>query len=156
MRMKAGTVAVFLLFSIVLIWGIGCRDDVNVPFPETLIGDYEGTMSLMQIDGVDTVTDTTNQVTMRFTNKTYVLKVVAEDDVLYFCSSSGDYTLENGVLLVEGEDNLDAQVCTPDDNPRGFFGLDQTSLAPKIQMKQDLAVDGVRNIKTLLLEKVTN
>lgn len=156
MRMRAGTVAVFLLLLVVLAWAIGCRDDVIVPFPETLIGDYTGTISLMQIDGVDTVTDTTNEVTVRFTNKTYVLKVVAEDDLLYFCSSSGDYTLENGVLFVENEDNLDAQVCTPDDNPRGFFGLDQTSLAPRIQIKQDQTVDGIRNIKTLLLEKVTN
>ena len=156
MRMRVGAAVIFLLAGIALTWVIGCRNDINVPYPETLIGDYEGTYSLMQIQGIDTITDTTNSITVRFTNTTYVIKVVATDEKLFFCSSSGEYKLENGVEFVQDEGNLDAQVCTPDNNPMGFFGLDQASLAPLIQIKQDASVDGVRNIKTLLIEKSTN
>ncbi len=155
---RFGIVSIFVLLAISVVWISGCRDDLLVPFPPSLEGDYTGTFELLRINGIDTIDDTTNNVAVRFTNTTYNIKIVVDDSLLYFCSSSGEYALQNGVEFKEEEDNLEQKVCTPKDNLRGFFGLDQSNLDGVVVMKQDQPdEDGNRVIKTLTIEpKETN
>ncbi|UCC44394.1 MAG: hypothetical protein JSU65_00235 [Candidatus Zixiibacteriota bacterium] len=157
MYRRLGVVLILVVFGVVLAGLFGCRDDVEVPWPPTLAGKYTGTMQLLRIDGIDTLVDTSNNVNVRFGSESYNIKVIDPVPILFFCSSSGEYELANGVEFFQEEDNLEKQVCTPDDNPTGFFGLDQHSQPGKVLIKQDaLDEDGVRSIKTLELELDTN
>jgi len=155
MRNKTGFILIVALLAIALTWSVGCRKDVEVPFPPTLIGEYTGTYSLFAIDGIDTLIDTLQYVTFRFTNTTYIVKLnekLQDEGTLFFCFSEGEYVLENGVTFIETDENLERHVCTPAHNPTGAFGLNQSTGTDTIIVKQD-ATDslGIRNIKTLKL-----
>jgi len=159
MRSKAGFILIIALFAIALTWSVGCRKSLEVDFPETMIGEYTGTYSLLAIDGVDTLIDTLQYVTFRFTNSTYIVKLnekLQPKSTLFFCFSEGEYVLENGVTFNETDENLERDVCTPAHNPRGVFGLNQSTGTDTIVIKQD-AIDslGIHSIKTLKLVRET-
>ena len=152
MRKRVGLLAITAGLIAGLVWSLGCRDDVFVPFPEDLAGDYTGYYSLLQIEGVDTVVDTTQMVDFRFTTASYNMKfILPTEEIRFFCDAAGLYELENGVQFMEEDPNLTNKVCTPDNNPTGSFGLDQSSIKDTIVIKQDLTEEGVRKIKTLKL-----
>ncbi len=155
MRNKAGFILIITLMVIAISWSVGCRKDVEVPFPPTLIGEYTGTYTLLAVDGIDTLIDTLQYVTFRFTNSTYIVKLnkkLQEVSTLFFCFSEGEYVLENGVTFIETDENLERHVCTPAHNPTGAFGLNQSTGTDTIIIKQDVTDSlGGRSIKTLKL-----
>jgi hypothetical protein len=154
MRKRVGLLAITVGLIAGLVWSLGCRDDVFVPFPENLAGDYTGYFTLLQIEGVDTVVDTTQMVDFRFTTASYNMKLILPtEEIRFFCDCAGTYKLENGVQFAEDDPNLTNKVCTPANNPNGFFGLDQSSIEDTIVIKQDLTDEGVRKIKTLKLSR---
>ena len=156
MRKSLSYSVISLLLIVVVGWSFGCRDDVVVPIPPSLIGDYTGSYAMMQISGVDTLVDTTQLVDFRFTDKTYNMKILPPaEELRFFCDCAGDYTLENGVQFIETDGNLTNKVCTPANNPTGSFGLDRSTLPDTMLIKQDLTDGGVRRIKTLKLVKDT-
>ena len=155
MRNKAGFILIVALLMIALTWSVGCRKDVEVPFPPTLIGAYSGIYSILVVDGIDTLVDTLQYVTFRFTNSTYLMKLdkkLQDESSQFFCDVEGEYKLESGVQFDELDDNLTNKVCTPGHNPTGAFGLNQSTGTDTIRIKQDIVNDdGVRSIKTLEL-----
>jgi len=155
MRNKAGFILVIALLAIALTWSVGCRKNLEVPFPETLIGAYTGVYSILLVDGIDTLVDTLQYVTFRFTNTTYLMKLdkkLQDEGSQFFCDVEGDYKLESGVQFEELDDNLTNKVCTPAHNPTGGFGLNQSTGTDTIRIKQDIVDDdGIRSIKTLEL-----
>jgi hypothetical protein len=155
MRNKAGLILTIALLAIALTWSVGCRKSLDVDFPKTLIGEYTGTYTLLAIDGIDTLVDTLQFVTFRFTNSTYIVKLnekLQQRGTLFFCFSEGEYAMENGVIFNETDENLERDVCTPAHNPRGSFGLNQSTGSDTIVIKQDVIDSlGIRNIKTLKL-----
>ena len=155
MRNKAGFILIAALLAIALAWSVGCRKSLEVDFPETMIGEYTGTYSMLAINGIDTLVDTLQFVTFRLTNSTYIVKLnekLQQRSTLFFCFSEGEYVLENGVTFNETDENLERDVCTPAHNPRGSFGLNQSTGSDTIVIKQD-AIDslGIHSIKTLKL-----
>ena len=155
MRNKAGFILIVALLTIALTWSVGCRKDVEVDFPPTLIGAYSGIYSILVVDGIDTLVDTLQYVNFRFTNSTYLMKLnekLQDPGTQFFCDVEGEYKLESGVQFDELDDNLTNKVCTPAHNPFGGFGLNQNTGTDTIRIKQDIVDDdGVRSIKTLEL-----
>jgi hypothetical protein len=153
MRKSVGFLAIAVGLIVGLSWSLGCRDDIVVPFPPTLAGDYTGTYRYVEISsGINTLVDTTQTVDWRFTNTTYNMKVVLPtEEVRFFCDCAGDYELVSGVQLIETDDNLTNKVCTPLHNPKGAFGLDQSSIQDTILIAQDLTEESIRRIKVLKL-----
>ncbi|UCC43648.1 MAG: hypothetical protein JSU65_11005 [Candidatus Zixiibacteriota bacterium] len=145
-----------LIFMMCMTMGIECPNGDSPPTP-TLAGQYTGTYHLMTHEGSDTLTDTLNHVDVRFGAETYVIKVTDSADILFFCSSSGEYEVLNGVEFFEEESNLAQDSCDSEHNPRGFFGLDQVSSPGSLIIKQDLTDDtGLRSVKTLTLTLVVD
>ncbi|RKX23732.1 MAG: hypothetical protein DRP45_09815 [Candidatus Zixiibacteriota bacterium] len=116
---------VLLVLTMVISILVGCRDDIVVPPPASLIGLYEGTYTYREICGIDTNWDTTQLVTMRFTNTSYsmMMDAIVPDTERVFCDVMGDYELVGGCKLEQTDSNLTNMVCTPRQNPKGSFGI---------------------------------
>jgi hypothetical protein len=138
----------YLLFWVVVLLGVmsigllvSCRDDVIVPSPPSLVGNYKGYYSLDKSYS-DTLRDTLRQqlVTFRFTQETYAMSMdtsVSESDRI-FCDVMGDYTIGTGAVLVATDSNATKALCTENWAPDGSFSLDQTSDTTKLtRMYQD-------------------
>lgn len=154
MKKGAGFFFILVLLAAVLVWLPACRNDINVPYPDTLANDYEGIYAYMEIDGIDTVVDTANYVIFRFTKVAYFLTVnpkLESEESSYFCDCEGLYELENGVQFLEEDGNRTNKVCTPDNNPQGSFGLNQNTGTDTMLIKQDNTEGGIRKIKVLKL-----
>jgi hypothetical protein len=126
------------------------------PFPPSLIGDYEGIYSYTEIDyGIDTIVDTSQLVTFRFTNDLYLMTIDATipETLRVFCDVEGVYELLDGVQLTITDPNRTGAVCIYSWNPFGFFGLDQTM--DTVRMRHD-SIDsgGLRIIKIIRMLKV--
>lgn len=143
------------LLAVSFTWSEGCRKDVEVPFPPSLAGQYAGIYSIQVIDGIDTLVDTAQYVTFRFTSATYNMNLnekLQDPGTQFFCDVLGEYDLENGVQFNELDDNVTNKVCTPAHNPIGAFGLNQNTGTDTIIIKQDATNEsGIRSIKTLQL-----
>lgn len=116
-------------------WIISCRNDVIVPDPPTLIGDYKGIYSYLELDGVDTVVVKGQYITMRFTSSFFQMRwdetvnlALYPDTVKTrnFCDIDGDYTLNNGVQFIVLDSSTTPVVCRESQNPYGSFALDQS------------------------------
>lgn len=157
MKRSAVVLIIVVLLGLSLVWLGGCRDDVTVPFPESLTGNYVGIYSLLRVNGIDTIIpDTTNSIILRFTQSTYNIKVdetIDGGDRRFFCDAEGGYSLTNGIQFTEEDGNLTNKVCTPGDNPTGSFGLDQSTLKDTILMTQ-VSTDSL-NVQTTKTIKIT-
>jgi hypothetical protein len=117
-------------------WVVGCRDDVTVPFPPTINGNYIGYYSVMEIDlsTLDTVVDTSQLVSCRFHSGdfTMVKDGSIPESLRVFCDVEGNYVLGNGISMTVTDPNFTRGVCTEDWGPSlvndtAGYGLDQTT-----------------------------
>ena len=141
-----------VLVTALLLYCQGCPEPPGKPLPPTLAGNYTGTYRLLEVDRDDTVIDSIQPVDFRFTNSTYSMKivVVSEND-RFFCDCAGDYSLVSGIQFLEADSNSTGEACLSRHNPRGGFGLDQSSLRDTLLIVQDLTADSVRTVKVLKL-----
>jgi hypothetical protein len=117
-----------------------------------LAGTYSGTYRALEIDRGDTILDTIEEVDWRFTNTTYTMMVVVpSEEASFFCDCEGTYLLMSGIGFFESDSNTTGVTCFSEYNPRGGFGLDQSSLKDTILMAQEKGLDSVRQIKVLKL-----
>ncbi len=149
MKRSVGLWVILVLLVSALTWVVGCRNDIDVPFPESLIGDYEGIYLYRAIEnGIDTIVDTSQLVTFWFTNDVYLMTKdgTIPESLRVFCDVEGIYEIENGFQLTIVDPNRSRGVCTFDQNPFGSYGLDQTS--DTIRMRHDsTGENGVRLIR---------
>lgn len=140
MKRFVGFWIVLLLVALAAAWTVGCRDDITVPFPPSLKSDYTGFYSFLEIGPLgDTITDTSQLITFRFTDDDYtmVMDTSIAESLRVFCDNRGLYTLGDGVTITLEEPNFTRGVCTEDWDPDGFFGLDQTT--DTVRLLQDLS-----------------
>jgi hypothetical protein len=128
----------YLLFWVIVLLGVlcvglltSCRDDINVPFPPSLVGNYEGTYSLLRAHSASGGTDTTYEqlIKFRFTATDYAMSMddnIDEADRV-FCDVSGEYTLGTGAILTATDSNTTKALCTESWAPTGSFSIDQTT-----------------------------
>jgi len=122
------------LWAVVLIgvvctgWMAGCRDDVTVPFPPDIRGNYEGIYS-WRITSTTSDTLMEQLVTFRFTATTFtmIMDGSVEEPQRIFCDVMGDYDLGTGVEMETTDSNLTRATCTETWCPEGAFSLDQTT-----------------------------
>jgi len=117
-----------LLFGVLAIF-IGCAEDVFVDPPPTLTGDYTG----VYIYKEGNQRETRQYITWRFSKNSYQNRFndSAEQDTL-FCETDGQYELVNGVNLIETSSNSTQITCNVEQNPTGFFQLDQSTDSVKM------------------------
>lgn len=119
-----------LLLSFVASLVVSCRDDVEVPFPPSIRGSYEGIYRYVEIrNGTDTFADTTQCIVFAFRKDEYSMDMCVEipESLRVFCDVLGTYELGNGVAMTITEPNYTRGVCTENWGPNGTFGLDQTT-----------------------------
>ncbi|MBN1211438.1 MAG: hypothetical protein JXA92_02565 [candidate division Zixibacteria bacterium] len=127
----------------VLAFFIGCADDVFVEPPPSLTGDYTG----VYIVKVGTQVPLEEVITWRFSQNSYQKR--SEDSM--FCDFDGTYELVNGVRLNQTNGRSTVKTCNEDQNPTGFFQLDQS--ADTVKMTQyDSQNDILKTIKLLKAE----
>lgn len=141
-----------LVASIVL----SCRDDIEVPFPPSINGDYLGIYSYMEIrGGTDTAFDTSQAIEWRFRDGEFsmVMDGTIDEEERVFCDVLGEYVLGNGVAMTVTDPNFTRGVCTESWGPDGYFGLDQTTDTTRLLHDSTGLVNGVstRFIKQLRL-----
>jgi hypothetical protein len=143
-----------LLLSLVASLLVSCRDDVEVPFPPSIRGSYDGLYRFVQIrNGVDTITDTTQCIVFVFRTDEYSMDMCVDipESLRVFCDVLGTYELGNGVTMTITDPNYTRGVCTEDWGPGGTFGLDQTTDTLKLLHDSTDATSGVRIINQLKL-----
>ncbi len=134
----------YLVFWVVVLFGVmsvgllvSCRDDVIVPSPPSLVGNYKGDYTLRKhVADQDPTTDTTRVqlVTFRFTSANFAMSMdtsVAETDRI-FCDVLGEYELKTGVTLTVIDSNTTRALCTEMWAPTGSYSLDQTTDITKL------------------------
>jgi len=121
---------IVLILAIVASVVVSCRDDVNVPLPPSINGNYTGLYRFVQIvNGVDTQIDTSQIIEFTFRKPNFSMDMdgsIAES-LRVFCDVLGTYVLGNGVTMTITDPNYTRGVCTEDWGPQGYFGLDQTT-----------------------------
>jgi hypothetical protein len=143
-----------LLLSFVASLVISCRDDIEVPFPPSINGDYAGIYHYVEIcNGVDTATDTTQCIVFRFRKPEFSMDMCADiaESLRVFCDVLGEYELGNGVSMNILDSNYTRGVCTQYWGPGGTFGLDQTTDTLKLLHDSTDSESGCRYIKQLKL-----
>jgi len=155
MKKNARILLILAVLSATFGWSTGCRDDKMVDYPPSVIGDYTGIYSYLEIEGIYTNHDTFQYVTFRFTSSTYTMKLNEKwqsEETRFFCDVEGQYELQDGVRFTEKDPNLTNKVCTYGHNPFDFFGLNQNTGNDTIIIKQDKTdEEGVRTVKLLRL-----
>lgn len=144
---------VLLGMALVASWMVSCRDDIEVPFPPSINGNYTGIYHYVQIrDGVDTQFDTTQIIEFQFRSGDYTMEMdgTIPESLRVFCDVLGEYELGNGVDMAITDSNFDRKVCTQSWGPSGYFGLDQTSDTMRLLSDRTDSV-GVRIIRQLKL-----
>ena len=146
--------AVVLIGVVCTSWITGCRDDVVVPFPPDVRGDYTGIYS-MRVEGPNDAFDSLREqlITFRFTQTTYTMFMDAGIDEAdrVFCDVLGDYELGTGVAMETTDSNLTQGLCNQNWVPYGAFSLDQTSDTTRLTQ---VITDSVGNVTTTLLKLV--
>ncbi len=134
MKKSVGLWIVLLFLALGFSWIVGCRDDINVPFPPSLIGDYHGTYAYQEVVGIDTNVLEEDLITFRFTSSDFSMYKDSSipESMRVFCDVSGEYSLEDGVLMTLIDSSLTPVTCFLSWGPNGFFGLDQTTDTVKL------------------------
>ncbi len=129
MRNFARFWVVALVFSIGVACLIGCRGDITVPEPPTLNGRYVGLYTYTEVsNGTDTVYDTTQAVSFKFTSTSYSMRVEEDEDNRVFCDVDGRYELGSaGAELTYTDGSVGVHICTEGYGPEGAYSLDQTT-----------------------------
>jgi hypothetical protein len=125
---------------------VSCRDDIEVPLPPSINGNYVGIYHLMEIENsVDTITDTTQAVEFTFRKPDFSMDIdpAIPESSRVFCDVLGTYVLGNGVTLTVTDSNYTRGVCTEDWAPGGFFQLDQTTDTLKLRHDVTTMVGGI-------------
>ncbi|MDD3732489.1 MAG: hypothetical protein PHU88_08965 [candidate division Zixibacteria bacterium] len=117
-------IASFIIALGLLAFFVGCADDVFVEPPPTLTGNYVGTYTLKE----GTQVPIEEPITWRFSQNSYSKRLdTTRIDSNVFCDFDGTYELENGVNLNQTNGNPTRATCTVEQNPTGFFQLDQST-----------------------------
>jgi len=134
MKKSVGFWIVLLVLALGFSWSVGCRDDVNVPFPPSLLGDYHGTFAYQKVDGIDTLVNEEALITFRFTSSDFSMykDSTIPESLRVFCDVAGEYEVEDGVSMTLVDSSLTPVTCFLNWGPDGFFGLDQTTDSVKL------------------------
>ena len=110
-----------LLLVGVIAFAYGCRKDLFVSPPESLSGDYVGTY-IYKFEGQ---AETNQPVTWRFTSTGYDMRYDEDrGSGREFCDNVGEYEYEgSAVNLTVIVENLNQDLCSPDQNPEGRFSV---------------------------------
>lgn len=132
--------SIFLLVAVVLSAAmmVGCRKDIFVEPPLSLIGRYTGVYRFTAVkNGIDTIKDESQYITWQFKSQEYLMLYdstnhhpLPTDTTTdrQFCDNKGIYDLSSGITITVNSDgkNLRNSPCNTDENPDGFFSLDQS------------------------------
>ncbi len=134
MKKSVGLWIILLVLALGVSWMTGCRDDINVPFPESLLGDYHGTFAYQEVIGIDTPVNEQDLITFRFTSGDFSMykDTTIPESLRIFCDVAGEYELEDGVVMALVDSSLTPVTCFLGWGPDGFFGLDQTTDSVKL------------------------
>ena len=139
-------------------WILSCRDDVVIPFPPSIVGNYTGIYQFVEIQGsVDTVVDTTQLIEFIFRKTVFSMDIDGSipESLRVFCDVQGEYELGNGVDMTITDSNYTRGVCTQYWGPGGYFSLDLTT--DTVRMLNDkLDSLGVRRIRLLKIVNTDN
>ena len=135
---------------------VSCRDDVEVPLPPSINGNYVGIYHMVEIvNSVDTNIDTTQAIEFMFRKPDFSMDIdpMIPESLRVFCDVLGTYVLGNGVTMTVTDSNYTRGVCTEYWAPGGFFNLDQTTDTVRLKFDVTTNVDGdlVRVVKELKL-----
>lgn len=153
MKRSVSIWVILLAMALASSWILSCRDDVEVPFPPSLIGNYTGIYQFVEIhNGVDTIWDTTQYIEFIFRQSEYSMDIDGgiPESLRVFCDVLGEYELGNGVDMGITDSNYTRGVCTQYWGPGGYFSLDQTSDTVRM-LNDELDSLGVRKIRLLRL-----
>jgi hypothetical protein len=109
---------------------VSCRDDVVVPLPASINGNFVGTYRLIRIENsVDTQIDTSQMIEFSFRKPDFSMDIDPEitESLRVFCDVLGTYTLGTGVTMTVTDSNYTQNVCNESWVPDGYFSLDQTT-----------------------------
>jgi hypothetical protein len=147
---------VLLAMALASSWILSCRDDVNVPFPPSIVGKYTGIYQFIEIENnVDTVIDTTQLVEFQFRQTEYKMDIegTIPESLRVFCDVIGEYELGNGVDMGITDSNYTRGVCTQYWSPGGYFSLNQTSDTLRM-LNEQIDTAGVRRVRSLRLVNI--
>jgi hypothetical protein len=154
MRKAVSYWIILLVLSLVASWAVSCRDDLEIPLPPSINGNYDGIYRFIEIEnGIDTVTDTTQLIDFRFRDGDYsmVMDGGIAESLRVFCDVLGTYELGNAVDMAISDSNFTRGVCTQYWGPGGYFGLDQTTDTMRLLNDDTDTSTGVRMIRQLRL-----
>ena len=139
-------------------WILSCRDDVLIPFPPSVVGNYTGIYQFVEIEnGIDTIFDTTQLIEFVFRKTSFLMDIDGSipESLRVFCDVQGEYELGNGVDMTITDSNYTRGVCTQYWGPGGYFSLDLTT--DTVRMLSDkLDSLGVRQIRLLRIVNTDN
>lgn len=152
MKKSVGLWMVLLFLALGFSWVVGCRDDINVPFPPSLLGDYHGVYAYQEVEGIDTQVNEEALITFRFTSSDFSMykDTSIPESLRVFCDVAGEYELEDGVIMTLIDSSLTPVTCFVQYGPSGFFALDQTTDSVKLtQVKTEEGVEVTTKIRLL-------
>jgi hypothetical protein len=153
MKKSVGLWIVLLLVALGFSWVVGCRDDVLVPFPPSLLGNYHGTYQYQAVVGIDTQENEIAPITFKFTSGDFNMykDSTIPESLRIFCDVAGEYSLEDGVLMTLTDSSLTPVTCFLNWGPNGFFGLDQTTDSVKLtQVRNEGGTEITTRIRLLI------
>ena len=156
MNRVVGFWVLLLLLTLAASMFVSCRDDVVVPYPPSLLGNYKGVYSYQKVDNSSQLDSTYEQpIRWRFTSEDYQMRkdsTIAES-LRVFCDVDGTYNIGTGVEMTLEDGNVSRSVCTEDWGPDGVFSLFTSGDTVKLQQIQ--VVNGIeltRSIKLILIQ----
>ena len=150
MKRVAGLVMILgLLGALVLI--ASCRDDIILEEPDTIKGDYAGTITYK----VGSQIPEEQPVIWRFTDIAFTMWYDKDTDIQQqgeaasrkFCDVQGEYSLGSGVDI-DTSYTIRGPICDETRNPSGSFQLDRSTDTLKM-VQQDSDNNAVLTIKLL-------
>ena len=156
MKRSVSIWVVLLAIALAASWIVSCRDDVEVPFPPSVVGNYTGIYHFVEIqNGVDTVIDTTQLIEFTFRQAEFSMDIDGSipESLRVFCDVLGEYELGNGIDMTITDSNYTRGVCTQYWAPGGYFGLDQTTDTMRL-LNDQLDSLGTRRVRSLRLVNI--
>ncbi len=144
-----------LVATATIMWG--CREDVFVEPPPSLIGEYQGIYTFQLRDGLTVVESKVQGINWVFTTSTYRMRwdtTVVQAGVSIerqFCDVDGFYELVSGVELEVDDPNVTQVVCTEGDNPSGFFTLIQQGDSVRLVQELLNETTGITTVRRLAI-----
>lgn len=126
-------VSILLLVGAVLV-AYGCREDYILKGQNPLTGDYQG-IYIYKFSGQ---TDISQPITWVFGPERYEMRFdTVNGTTRFFCDNIGILAQEGSRLtLTTAIENLNQNLCSPDQNPSGIFQLIRTEGEDTLQMIQ--------------------